>query len=216
MLRKDYLVRMIEEMTDVLSKVFQLKQQNKLLEAQWELDELYKRQFRLNSSLLGTISAKDITDLFRHGEELEADKLQSLARLLQEEADLYNGTGNLDEGVSRWMKSLHLYLTASLNNAERSLWDIDGEVEQLLSHLRKYRLPLDTERLLFKYEEEIGAFDQAENVLYRLLEAKAIAIEDASAFYERLLGLDPKLLEEGGLPLEEVKEGLEELHHRFI
>lgn len=215
MLRRDYLVRMIEEMTEIIGKVFGLKQQKKYTEALWELDDLYKGQFRLSSQLLGTLSAKDIVKLFQNGGELEANKLQSLAKLLKEEGDVYIASGKSDEGLSRWMKSLHLYLEASLNGADRSLWDWEQRIRELQLQLKDYRLLGDTEMLILRFEEREGRYDLAENALYRLLHDKEIHKEEAQAFYIRLLALTPAQLEEGGLPLEEVKEGLEELESYF-
>jgi len=214
MLRKDYLVRMIEEMVDVIGQVFGLKQQNKLIEALWKLDDLYKEQFRLNSRMIGSLSARDIVEIFRTGGKVEADKLQSLARLLQEEGDIYIAQGRQDEGLFRLMKSLHLYLAAELHGADHSLWNLETETAKLLSRLKDYRLPLDTERLLLDYEEAHGRFDQAENVLYRLLDAEAITKQQALAFYERLLQYEPERLSKGGLPLHEVREGLAEVEKR--
>lgn len=211
MLRRDYLMRMVEEMTEMIGKIFDLKQQRKTIEALWELDEWYQRQFRLNSSLLGSISAKDIVELFRSGGILEGDQLQSLARMLREEGDVYLISGGLDEGITRHMKALHLYLEAHLNGADRKLWNIDGEIRELLGLLQGYRLTNDTERLLLQYEEGQGRFDLAENALFRLLRSDGITMIEATSFYERLLQLDSNELEQGGLPLVEVREGLEEV-----
>ncbi|MNN23267.1 hypothetical protein D3C81_1366590 [compost metagenome] len=215
MLRRDYLVRMIEEMTEVIGKVFDLKQQRKTTEALWTLDELFQRQFRLNSDLLGSLSAKDTVDLFRNGELIEADKLQSLARLLKEEGDVYLLSGQSDEGTIRHMKALHLYLAAGLNGADTTLWQMDGEIKDLLRLLKGYRLHSETEQLLLQYEEAAGRFDLAENALFRLLKNGEATKEEGIAFYERLLSLDPHELERGGLPLEEVKEGLDEVHRDY-
>jgi len=211
MLRKDYLVRMIEEMLEVIGQVFGLKQQNKLIDALWKLDDLYKAQFRLNSKMIGYLSARDLVEIFRTGGEVEADKLQSLARLLQEEGDIYITQGRQDEGLFRLMKSLHLYLAADLHGANRTLWNLEAEIAKLLLRLKDYRLPVDTELLLLDYEEAHGRFDQAENVLYRLLKVKAIPKQQVLAFYERLLQYEPDRLSEGGLPLNEVYEGLAEV-----
>lgn len=216
MLRRDYLVRMIEEMTEMIGKVFGLKQERKFIEALWEIDDLYKRQFRLNSNLLRALSARDITEMFRSGGEIEADKLQSLAYLLKEEASIYYAMGQHNEGIICFMKSLHLYLTAAMNGADRSLWNLNEEFKELLLHLKGYRLPTDTERLLFRFEEYEGRFDQAENVLFRLLHDEAIPLDEGIAFYDRLLVLEPQILEQGGLPLSEVMEGLAELQSRFL
>lgn len=210
MLRRDYLMRMIEDMAGMIGKVFNLKQQRKTIEALWELDEWYQKQFRLNSSLLDSLSAKDIVELFRNGDILEADQLQSLARMMKEEGEVYLLSG-LDEGIIRHMKALHLYLAAYLNGADRKLWNIDDEIRELLGLLQGYRLSNDTEHLLFQYEEGQGRFDLAENALFRLLRSDGITPLEAASFYERLLQLDSNELEQGGLPLVEVREGLEEV-----
>lgn len=215
MLRRDYLVRMIEEMTEVLGKVFMLRQNKKLTEALWSLDELYKRQFRLHARLLDTLPAKDIVELFHSGGELEADKLQSLARLLKEEGDIRLAMQEEEEAAARWMKALHLYLAAGLHGADRSLWNWPDAVSELQALLKSYRLPPETELLLMKLEESEGRYDQAENALYRLLTEESISKEEADAFYQRLLILPSEQLEEGGLPLEEVREGLLELEKHF-
>lgn len=215
MLRRDYLVRMIEEMTEVLGKVFMLKQQKKKVEALWALDELFKGQFRLSSQLLENLSAKDIVRLFQSGGEVEADKLQSLARLLKEEGDVYENSGEPDEGASRWLKSLHLYLTAALHGADRSLWDMSAAISELQALLKTYRLPPDTEWLVLRWEEGDGRYDLAENALYRLLEEGHATKEDAAGFYRRLLTLPRDTLAAGGLPAEEVEEGLAEVEARF-
>ncbi|MOA03338.1 hypothetical protein D3C78_1228390 [compost metagenome] len=206
---------MIEEMTEIIGKVFGLKQQRKTVEALWALDELFQRQFRLNSNLLGSLSAKDIVDLFRNGELIEADKLQSLARLLKEEGDVYLLSGQSDEGTVRLMKALHLYLTSGLNGADRTLWQLDDQIKDLLLLLKGYRLHNETEKLLVQYEEAAGRYDLAENALFRLLKNGGAAKEEGIAFYERLLSLDPHELERGGLPLEEVKEGLDEVQRDY-
>lgn len=215
MLRRDYLVRMIEEMTEVLGKVFMLRQNKKLTEALWSLDELYKRQFRLHARLLDTLPAKDIVELFHSGGELEADKLQSLARLLKEEGDIRLAMQEEEEAIARWMKALHLYLAAGLHGADRSLWNWPDAVSELQDLLKSYQLPPETELLLMKLEESEGRYDQAENALYRLLMEESISKEEADAFYQRLLTLPSEQLEEGGLPVEEVREGLLELEKYF-
>ena len=88
MLRRDYLMRMVEDMTQMIAKVFALKQERKHTEALWELDDMLRRQFRLNSKLLRSLSASDIEQLFYNHGYLEADRLQGAARLLEEEAEI--------------------------------------------------------------------------------------------------------------------------------
>lgn len=90
MFRRDYIVRMIEDMSAMVAKVLTLKQEKKTTEALWEVDELLSRHFRLNSRLLNSLSVEDIIDMFRLGGVIESDKLQGVARLLKEEGGIYS------------------------------------------------------------------------------------------------------------------------------
>lgn len=45
MFRRDYIVRMIEDMTAMVAKVLTLKQERKTTEALWEIDELLNLRF---------------------------------------------------------------------------------------------------------------------------------------------------------------------------
>ncbi|WP_138494754.1 DUF6483 family protein [Paenibacillus pinistramenti] len=209
MLRRDYLVRMIEDMTEAVVTVFGLKQQKKHTEALWKLDDLFKRHFRLNSQLLNSLSVKDIIDMFRLGDKVEADKLQSMARLMKEEGLVYLEMNDTDEGLKRLMKALHLFIYSTFHGADKELWGVDKEVGETLAAVKGYRLPADTEKLLLSYEEQEGRFDKAEDCLFRLRKDGEVGSEEAAAFYRRLLQLDDEALERGGLPREEVLEGLE-------
>src|SRR4051812_2431469 len=98
MLRKDYLLRMMEEMTEAIGKVFTLKQQRKHTEALSELDELMRRQFGLNLSLLNSLPAEDVIEMFRFRGMIEVDNLQQAARLIEEEAYIYQEKAKV-EGI---------------------------------------------------------------------------------------------------------------------
>lgn len=210
MFRRDYIVRMIEDMTAMVAKVLTLKQERKTTEALWEVDELLGRHFRLNSRLLNSLSVEDIIDMFRLGNVLESDKLQGVARLLKEEAGIYRAAGNADEALFRAMRSLHLFLYADLHGADREMLDMTAEIDGLLGEVEGYSLPVKTERLLLPYMESLGRYAKAEDSLYRLREQGEDVADEGRKLYGRLLQQPPELLELGGLPLEEVRQGQEE------
>ncbi|QLG38498.1 MULTISPECIES: DUF6483 family protein [unclassified Paenibacillus] len=228
MFRKDYLLRMMEEMTEAIGKVFTLKQQRKHTEALSELDELLRRQFGLNLSLLNSLPAEDVIEMFRFRGVIEVDNLQHAARLIEEEAYIYNEKAKVegiddqekmeseDEALIRLMRSLHFYLYALNHGANPKLLDAPGRVEGILEQTKLYELPARTEKQLALYREQQGRYDQAENSWYRLLQ-----VDDnhpihyrgeVQAFYERLRQLEDEQLQQGGLPREEVEEGLAELN----
>lgn len=214
MFRKDYLLQMVEDMVEMVGKVFGLKQQKKYTEALWEIDDLLSKNFRLNSKLLNSLSVEDIIEMFRLGGGIEADKLQTIARLLQEEAGVYLDMEQKDEGLIRLMKSLHLYLYADLHGADHTMLKLPERVTELKEGIKGYRIPAKTDQLLLRYEEERGRYDEAENALYRLLDQQEITEEEGLAFYQRLLTKSDEELEAGGLPREEVQEGSEELQRK--
>lgn len=214
MFRKDYLLQMVEDMVEMVGKVFGLKQQKKYAEALWEIDDLLSKNFRLNSKLLNSLSTEDIIDMCRLGSVIEADKLQSIARLLEEEGGIYLDMGQTDEGLTRLMKSLHLYLFADLHGADHSMLKLPERVAELKGQTRSYRLPAKTDKLLFGYEEEQGRYAEAENALYRLLDQHEITEEEGLAFYQRMMARSDEELEAGSLPRAEVQEGAEELQRK--
>lgn len=207
MFRRDYIVRMIEDMTAMVAKVLTLKQEKKTTEALWEVDELLGRHFRLNSRLLNSLSVEDIIDMYRLGGVIESDKLQGVARLLKEEGGIYAAGGNTEAALFRSMRSLHLFLYADLHGADRDLLHMTKEIDELLNEVEAYRLPVKTERLLLSYLESIGRYAKAEDSLYRLWEYGEDVTSEGHELYGRLLLTAPEALVLGGLPLEEVRQG---------
>lgn len=83
MFRKDYLLRMMEEMTEAIGKAFTLRQRRKHTEALSELDELMRRQFGMNLSLLNSAPAEDVIEMFRFRGVIEVDNLRRRQDLLK-------------------------------------------------------------------------------------------------------------------------------------
>ncbi|MHA6532964.1 DUF6483 family protein [Paenibacillus sp. BAC0078] len=210
MFRRDYIVRMIEDMTAMVAKVLTLKQEKKTTEALWEVDELLNRHFRLNSRLLNSLSVEDIIDMYVLGGVVESDRLQGVARLLKEEGSIYAAAGDKDAALFRAMRSLHLFLYADLHGADRELMEMTKEIDELLQEAREYMLPAKTERLLLTYMESLGRYAKAEDSLYRLWEHGEAVASEGKELYERLLLKPAEDLARGGLPAEEVRQGLEE------
>lgn len=215
MYRRDYLVRLIEDMTKLIAHVLKLKQERKHAEALLKVEDLLRQQFRLNSRLMGSLSASDIEKLFRHHGHLEADNLQCAARMLEEEADLLMDMNREEEAVLHYAKVLELYLTAGLHGADRDLLRLPERIANLRDKLHSYAMPASAERLYLTYTEQEGDYAEAENTLYRLLGRHAIEPDEARRFYERLLQREPDELERGGLPLAEVYEGMEEINRQY-
>ncbi|WP_427182294.1 DUF6483 family protein [Paenibacillus sp. TC-CSREp1] len=227
MFRKDYLLRMMEEMTEAIGKAFTLRQQRKHTEALSELDELMRRQFGMNLSLLNSLPAEDVIEMFRFRGVIEVDNLQQAARLIEEEAYIYQEKARVegiddqekmeaeDAALVRLMRALHFYLYAMNHGANRELLQVPDRIEEVIAQIQGYELPARTEKQLALYREQQARYDAAENSWYRLLhlgaEYPVQYVADARAFYERLTKLTDEQLEQGGLPRDEVEEGLTQL-----
>lgn len=212
MFQRDYILRMIQELTEMIAAISGLKKQHKQELAFSLIDDLLGRFFRMNSKLLNALSDKDILGMFSTSGFLEAEKVLTLARVLKEEGALHESQGESAESIRRYRKGLQLALGVS--EWEDSPSELCREVMgELRSALRKTELPAHLlERLLAHYFKT-GEYALAEDCLFELAESGGPFTEYDSAedagrqFYSRLLERSSEELALGGLPIEEVHEG---------
>lgn len=215
MLRKDYLTRMIEEMTEAVGSMLGLRREQKNEQALEKLDGLLKRNFRMSEQMLRSLPPEELILLFRQREGVDAESLQLVARMLQENGEIRENMGDEQEAVSARIKALHIYLYAALNGGSRELVDYPTRIAELTALLERYRLPAEAERLMMLYEEREGRYVQAEDAMYRMLSASPEqdkdTLEEGRMFYARLSGLEDEALRAGGLTRIELEEGIEAL-----
>jgi hypothetical protein len=219
--RRDYIVRLIEEMTQSIGTVlFQLRQEKKHGDAFDLLEGYFSRLYLPKSKVLVGLSDSDLLSLFRTNDIIETDKMAAASIVLHQEADVCREWGRLPDAYARDVTALLLRCEAALHDERGTASDHAEEVETLLHSLDPYELPLRLLTRLAAYYEAAGRFDQAENMWYRLWiapapeAAAAQSHELGAAFYERLLALADDELIAGGLPREEVEEGLAALAKR--
>jgi len=137
-----------------------------------------------------------------------------LATLLWEAG---RATDNNSLAVAQFQQALSLTLAVCIEQWE--LPDFAPTVADLLDLLADYLLPGTIQRRLLLYYETVGAFGQAEDVLFDWQETAVFQPQDDSpdptqvgiAFYQRLLQKSDEDLIAGGLPRAEVETGLDEL-----
>jgi len=223
MFQRDYMMRMIQQMTEALAQVMGMRQRKEHQEALKLIDDLLDRKLRLKSSLVHALSEEDMIRLLTTNGVADTVSLQAIARLLKEEGDILTEQGEETVGHARRVKSLTLNLRLALMGAEPAIADPDEEAEHLVRLLAAYELPVGVKRLLAFWHEERGRYDQAENWLHEWLEdvegapeqytdgVVEEAVEQAAAFYRRLLALPDDRLTAGGLPRHEVESGLADI-----
>ncbi|HTG71268.1 MAG TPA: DUF6483 family protein [Candidatus Udaeobacter sp.] len=211
MFQRDYFMRMIEQMTEAVGQIMNLRQARKHEEALLYIDELLDKRFRLSSKLIRSLSDEDLMKVMTTNGILETDHLQAIAILMKQEAELYSELGRKDESYFAHVKSLHLFLRLSLAGAEPTIAEPRGQIKVLLDRLRPYELPVTAKRLLMEWHEAEGHYDLAENVMYELLDDKALNPSEAVDIYRRMLLQHNERLAAGGLPREEIEQGLKAL-----
>jgi hypothetical protein len=208
MFQRDYLTRMIEQITTAIGQVAGLRERKEHLEAMKVIDELFNRQFRLNSRLIRSLHGKDLMDMMTVNGAVDTISLQAVALLLKEQGELEAELDHENESYVRSLKALDLFLRLALIEAEPTVADPRKEAGELLAALREFELPADTKTLAYRWKELEGSYDEAENWLHELLEDEVLDAGTAAAFYHRLLLLPEDRLQAGGLSREEAELGL--------
>ncbi|GIQ61807.1 hypothetical protein PACILC2_03750 [Paenibacillus cisolokensis] len=208
MLQRDYLMRMIEQVASAIGQVMGLRRQMRHQEALLVIDELLDSRFRLNGRLIRSLSDEDIVGMMTTNGVMETENIQAIALLLKQESEIYEEMGDGARAYPLQLKALQLFARLAAADAPKVLADSDAEAERLLLKLSDCELPAATKRLVMDWQESRGRYDQAENWLYELLVEGEAGRDEAVAFYRRLLPLPDERLAAGGLPREEVEEGL--------
>jgi len=209
--RRDYLMNMIEQMTEAVGQILQLKRELKHQEALLVIDELLDKRFGISGNLIRSLSDKDLMAVLTTNGVIETDKLQAIAVTLKQESELHGELGNEDASFSSGLKALQLFMRLSLVGAEPTIVNPSKEAEQLLEQLKAYELPPHAKLLQAEWLEGEGQFARTEDVLYELLEDGIVTSEEVEGYYRRLLFYEDERLEAGGLPREEVQYGLDSL-----
>lgn len=217
MFQRDYIMRLIEQLSQAVGAMLGLKKEMKQQEAVALVGETFKRLFGLNPGLIRALSERDLIDLLNRDGEASAEKMLVFAALLKEEAELLAELDKSDEAYRLSVKALNISLIAAADGPSAELFDTAGQVDSMLRHLSGYEVPKETKLLLWPYFESAGRYADAEDVLFELFEdrtdedAYKRLLSEAEQFYNRLLNVETRLLEAGRLPRDEVLEGIEAL-----
>lgn len=218
MLRRDYILRMIEEFVRALARLNTLKQERRFGEASIDLKEQFERllgtdpqsALRLSDTvLLSKLIANEPSQPVR-------DKALMAARLFFEEGEL--AAAREEEASAYYLKGLHLLLHTLRQHDLPELPEYVPTVERFVHAVRDVALPLQTSGLLMEHYERAGQFAKAEDMLFQILEGSpenTALVEFGEAFYRRLENQSEAALLGGGLSPEEVKTGIEELRRKF-
>ncbi len=219
MIRRDYILRMIEEFFQALTRIKSLKGAQQWREANAGIDEEFQRLMGMDAQAVAQLSETELLAHIVRGEPTLAvrEKTLILATLLKEAGDVLTEQGREDEGRTSYLKGLHLLLDTLGRGEVFESPQFVPKVQEFVMALGESVLPLETQARLMQHYELTGEFARAEDALFAMLDAEpenAPLLELGISFYRRLESQGDARLADGNLPRAEVEAGLVDLKAR--
>jgi hypothetical protein len=219
MIRRDYILRQIEQFVAMLAKITGLVKNEQWQEASTMAAGEFQRLAGMDAPEVLRMSETELLARLIQGEPAHVveSKIFMLATLLKANGDLIAGQGRLEESRQYYLKGLHLLLNTFGRNEIAERPDFVPTVEAFLTGLHDSPLPLKTGAMLMRHYEKTGEFAKAEDTLFGMVDAEPDQVElldFGRSFYQRLLELSDDALTVGNLPRTEVKAGLTEMNAR--
>lgn len=214
MFQRDYILRMIEQMTSVVGRYMMLlREQRNEQEEIAELEEFYGRMLLPPSKLLVNMPDEELLSLVSLNGIPDLEKTAALALLLKEEGCIYEDLGRFEESHVRFVKSLFLFLTSCKLGADVPGVDCREQIDGLRELLRTYPIPDESLLGLVFYYEGEGRYAHAEDALFELLEATPTEarMAEGRSFFDRLDELSDEALIAGGLSRTELQDGRKDM-----
>lgn len=212
MFQKDYIMRMIEQLTIAFAALLGSKSQTKIEEFHEMVNEALHDITGMSEDTLLRLSHKDLIRIMSGGTEINTEKCLALAEMFKLKAEVTKNDSA--KSLDLYLKSFNIFVevivSQGINVQNKYL-----TIKEIIEVLKQYKVPKESNLLLFKYYDFTGQYDQAENVLFKMISIDNMddMVDEGFAFYERLKTMTLMELEDGNLPLDEVIEGLEVYLH---
>jgi len=219
MLRHDYVIRQILQLVKVVARIVRKLVAGHVEEADEEVRRELAERTGLDLDVVGMLDPASLVEVVggRGAGGSEPVRMLTTAELLGLWADICETRGEVEAATSWRVKALTLYLGVHELLAHEQLDVARGRLKVLLVSLHEVELPEVTRIGLVRYHVSTGTLDRAEDLLFELLDENLggeALIDEAITLYSSLLKRPDAELEAGGLPRDEVLQGLDELRQR--
>ena len=145
MIRQDYIMRMIEQLVNVLSKIIFNKETKNYKEAIAEADKALLVITGLDYLFIKNLSSGDIIRLLEFSSDKETLKVKCLiaGKLIKERTDLENSIDNDHEIYFEYIKALDLLLEGILNMKREDI-EVDkyiNDAKEIIVKLQENEIP---------------------------------------------------------------------------
>ena len=206
---------MIDTLVRVIERLLELKRGNNTEEGFLEIDKVTKEFFGFNRKFIDSMSDSQLIKMISNSEALIAPNCYLLGVLFKEESDLYDLENNEEKRLEMNERSLYFFVEGLKNTHVLIEPDHLKNVDDVVERLKDNEINIDTEECLFFYYEFRGKFDEAENLIFDLIDFDSKYLNDGIKFYKRLLEKPDEVLEKGNLPRNEVLESLAQLQAKL-
>ncbi|HMS34092.1 MAG TPA: DUF6483 family protein [Ignavibacteria bacterium] len=215
MLQRDYLMKMTQMLTTVLTKVLFNKEKKNYIEAEKEIESAAKTIVGLDLNLIKILNVEDVIKLMKTS-DVYAGRCLISAELLKEYGDILGEKDRINESIDIYIKSLWLYLETMLTKELPEPEIYFDRINFLIKSLVTSGSDTNLKIKIFEYYEYSDQYSKAEDILFELVDSDAEGIKvKALKFYERLQMKTDEELAKGNFSLEEVEESIEEINSRY-
>ena len=216
MIRRDYILRMLAEFFEVLSRIRGLQKGQLWDQARQLTDQEFHRLVGLGAAAVAQLSETELLARVIQGETSLAvrEKTLILATLLKEAGEIAAGQEHYIESRAYHLKGLDLLLGVLAREDIFEFTEFVPRVEAFVQALSDGPLPLATQAMLMQQYERSGAFGKAEDILFSMMEEapqNASLLDFGIAFYQRLRSQSDDALAAGNLPRGELEAALAQL-----
>jgi hypothetical protein len=213
MIRRDYLMRQVQELAQVLTRALFLRSQR---EYEAALNEIRRALKALDPDTdIEELDVQGWLDLCRQHEDIIGPMMEVVGSLLRERAASLHAAGHSPESGRARVAGLTLHLEAILTGSVPVTTELLGQVDADIRALPVQALPPPTLSRLLNYFEQRGQLAAAEDILFDWLDrGDANAIATGRAFYSRLAQMTDDELVSGGLSRAEIEDGRTDLEER--
>jgi tetratricopeptide (TPR) repeat protein len=205
---------MIEQLARFLQRALLMKEAKEYHESVAEIKKAGKMFLGLNAESMDMLSDGDLIQLWRVGQDLDAERCALAAQIFRAEGEIYEHQGDLEKAGASYAKSLGL-LTETINFLKEKIpSELISSVDFLAAHLDIDTLPGLLQKKLFTTYGITGKFSKAEDLLFDIIGEDRSFIAEGKRFYEQLLKRSDEELNKGNLPREEVLESLGQLNKK--
>ncbi len=208
-IRDDFIVRMLEQIAEVLERVVLGASAGAAQEAELVLGAAYQELTGSDRDLVAQLGTEQLLAILGAPLKFNRERGYVLARLLEADAEVQSyGDGDRSEVEVARLKALDLYLASAAADLQEE--DLDDRIDGMARALDDVFLPIGSSWRLFDHAVSRARFAVAEDLLFELLErlgADAELSRRGRDFYRDLSELSDDALRDGGLPRDEVDEG---------